>query len=121
MLDQMVETEAGELLRNILDRAKEGDRACALWALDRVWPARKGRLVDLGVPPLKTSEDVRNAIIFLWNAVADGRITPDEANALSLCAERSLQVINQQDLLKRVEELEKDREERDGKADFETP
>ena len=41
------------------------------------------------------------AIASVWTAIADGRVTPDEAGALSLVVERSIQVIQLQDVLKR--------------------
>ena len=37
----------------------------------------------------------------------DGRLTPDEASALSLVAERSMQIIQLQDVVKRIGDLEK--------------
>jgi hypothetical protein len=73
------------------------------------------------MPPINDAQDVLLAIASIWTAIREGRLTPDEASALSLVAERSMQVINQQELLKRIEELEKDRELRDAKANFETP
>jgi hypothetical protein len=88
--------------------------------MDRLWPARRGQPVKLDTPPLKTSTDVLNAIITLWSAIAEGQLTPDEASALSLVAERSMAVISQQEALKRIEILEKDRELRDATKNFET-
>jgi hypothetical protein len=81
--------------------------------MDRIWPPRRGQLVKLDLPPLKTSADVLNAITLLWSAIGEGRFTPDEASALSLVAERSMVVISQQEIFKRIEVLEKDRELRD--------
>jgi len=43
----------------------------------------------------------------IWNAIGDGRLTPDEASALSLVAERSMQIIQLQDVVKRIGDLEK--------------
>ena len=87
--------------------------------LDRLWPQRRGQPVKLDMPPLKTSADVLNAIISLWSAIAEGHLTPDEASALSLVAERSMAVISQQEMVERIEVLEKDRERRDA-TNFET-
>jgi DNA-binding winged helix-turn-helix (wHTH) protein len=56
----------------------------------------------------------------LLNAIAQGHLTPDEASALSLVAERSMAVISQQEILKRIEVLEKDQELRDA-TNFKTP
>ena len=82
---------------------------------------RKGQPVNMVMPPINDAQDVLLAIASIWTAIREGRLTPDEASALSLVAERSMQVINQQELLKRIEDLEKDRELRDAKANFETP
>ncbi|HMF25004.1 MAG TPA: hypothetical protein VKG24_23175 [Pseudolabrys sp.] len=60
------------------------------------------------------------AIPLLLNAITQGHLTPDEASALSLVAERSMAVISQQEILKRIEILEKDRELLDAR-NFKTP
>jgi hypothetical protein len=88
--------------------------------LDRLWPPRRGRPVKLDIPPLKTPADLLDAITLLLNAIAQGHLTPDEASALSLVAERSMAVISQQEILKRIEVLEKDRELRNA-TNFKTP
>ena len=77
--------------------------------------------MNMVMPPINDAQDVLLAIASIWTAIREGRLTPDEASALSLVAERSMQVINQQELLKRIEELEKHRELRDAKANFKTP
>jgi hypothetical protein len=120
MLEMLAEGEAEQVIQKVLEKAKAGDDACLRMIMDRIWPPRKGQPVKLAMAPPKTVTDVLNAIISLWSALAEGRLTPDEAGALSLVAERSVQVINQCELVKRIEDLEKDRELRDAKANFET-
>jgi hypothetical protein len=119
LLEQLAEGEAEEIINKVLENAKAGDPACLRMLMDRLWPPRRGRPVKLDTPPLKTSTDVLNAIITLWNAVADGHLTPDEASTLSVVAERSMVVISQQEALKRIEILEKDRELRDATKNVE--
>jgi hypothetical protein len=120
MLERLAEGEAEEILRKVLEKAKAGNETCLRMLMDRFWFPRKGYPVKFDMPPLKTSTDVLNAIISLWDAIREGHLTPDEASALSLLAERSMEVIRQQEMLRRIEALEKDRELRDA-ANFDTP
>jgi hypothetical protein len=120
ILERLAEGEAEQIIQTVLERAKAGNDACLRMLLDRLWPPRRGQPVKLDMPPLKTSADVLNAITSLWSAIGEGCFTPDEASALSLVAERSMQVISQQDILKRTEVLEKDAELRDA-ANIKTP
>jgi hypothetical protein len=113
LLKQLADGEAEQIIQKVLEKAKAGDDACLRMLMDRLWPPRKGQPVKLNTPPLKTSADVLTAIVTLWTAIANGHLTPDEASALSLVAERSMAVINQQEALKRIEGLEKDQERRD--------
>ncbi len=113
LLEQLAEGEAEQIIQKVLEKAKAGDDACLRMLMDRLWPPRKGQPVKLNSPPLKTSADVLNAIRMLWSAIADGHLTPDEASALSLVAERSMAAISEQETLKRIETLEKDRERSD--------
>ncbi len=74
--------------------------------LDRLWPPRKGQPVNIDTPPIKTSRDVLEAIASVWTAIGDGRLTPDEANALSLVVESSIQVIQLHEVLNRIDAFE---------------
>jgi hypothetical protein len=120
ILEMLAEGEAEQVVQKTLQKAKAGNEACLRMLMDRVWPPRKGQPVRLEMAPLKTSTDALNAITSLWTGIAEGRLTPDEAGALSLVAERSMQVINLLEPLKRIEALEKERERRDAKPNFET-
>jgi hypothetical protein len=113
LLERLAEGEAEQILGKVLEKAKAGDDGCLRMLMDRLWPPRRGQPVKLDTPPVKTSADVLNAIVTLWSAIADGHLTPDEASALSLVAERSMAVISQQKDLKRIEALEKEQERRD--------
>jgi hypothetical protein len=121
MVEQLAEGQAEQLVQKALELAHAGDVSCLRMMLDRLWPLRKGQPVNMVMPPINDAQDVLLAIASIWTAIREGRLTPDEASALSLVAERSMQVINQQELLKRIEELEKHRELRDAKANFKTP
>src|SRR5438034_238653 len=55
---------------------------------------------------LNNSQDVPAAIVSIWTALREDRITPDEANALSGVADRSIQAIELKDMMRRIENLE---------------
>jgi hypothetical protein len=119
LVEQLAEGQAEQLVQKTIELAQAGDVTCLRMLLDRLWPQRRGQPVKLDTRPLKTSDDVLGAIITLWNAIAEGHLTPDEAVALSSVAERSMAVINQQEERKRIEMLEADRELRDATKNFE--
>jgi hypothetical protein len=120
IVEQLAEGQAEQLVQKVIELAQAGDVSCLRMMLDRLWPPRRGRPIKLDMPPLKTSADVLNSITLLLNAIAQGHLTPDEASALSLVAERSMAVISQQEMLKRIEVLEKHQELRDA-TNFKTP
>ncbi len=120
ILEQLAEGQAEQLVKKVVELAQAGDVTCLRMVLDRVWPVRKGRPVDMDMPQIKTSQDVLAAIVSVWNAIRAGRLTPDEAGALSLVVERSIPAIVHQDVLKRIETLEKERDQRNDERDSKT-
>jgi hypothetical protein len=109
MAERLLEGEIEPLIQTVLEKARDGDVACLRMVLDRLVPARKGRPIELDLPPIKSSEDVLSAIAAVWNAIGQGQVTPDEAGALSLLAGRSLDLIQMQNVLKRIDQLEQKR------------
>ena len=106
IVEQLAEGQAEQLIQKVLELAQAGDVACLKMLLDRLWPPRKGQPVNIDSPPIKTSHDVLEAIASVWTAIGDGRLTPDEASALSLVVERSIQVIQLHEVLNRIDAFE---------------
>ena len=121
LVEQLAEGQAEQLIQKALELAQKGDVACLRMVLDRLWPVRKGQPLNIDLPSPKSSADVLDVVSKLWTAIGEGRLTAEEASALSLVVERSMQVINELDILKRIEVLEKERDHRDANANFETP
>jgi hypothetical protein len=113
VVEQLAEGQAEQLVQKVLDLAKRGDVACLRMVLDRVWPLRKGRPVSVDMPPINTSQDLFPAIASIWTAICEGRLTPDEASALSIVVERSIQAIELHDITRRITALEEARARRD--------
>jgi hypothetical protein len=90
-------------------------RVLSAMMLDRLWPPRKGQPVNVVMPPINTSQDLFAAIASIWTAIREGRLTPDEASALSIVIDRSIQAIELHDITKRIAALEEARDKRDEK------
>jgi hypothetical protein len=115
MLEQLNEGHAEQLINKTIELAMEGNVRCLGMLLDRIWPARKSAPIALEFPPIKSPEDVLAAVAALWTEVGYGRVSPEEALALSQVAQQSMKAIEQQDVLKRLEDLEKEKERNDAK------
>jgi hypothetical protein len=111
----MAEGQAEQLVQKVLELAQAGDVSCLRMMLDRLWPPRKGQPVNVAMPPLKTSQDVLPAIASIWTAIREGRLTPDEAGALSIVVDRSIRAIELHEIMRRIEALEEARDKRDEK------
>jgi hypothetical protein len=112
-LEQLAEGQAEQLFQKVSEQAFAGCLVSQRMVLDRIWPPRKGRPVNVVMPPINTSQDVIAAIASIWTAIREGRLTPDEASALSVVMDRSVQAIATHDITKRLDALEQARAKRD--------
>jgi hypothetical protein len=67
--------------------ALAGDAAALRLCLDRVLGPRRGRPVELALPPIDSAADLVRAMAAVAAAAAGGAITPDEALTLSQMAD----------------------------------
>lgn len=109
LLDKMAGDDAEAVLRKQLELAKNGDQRAAEIVLSRVWPARKSRPVSLALPAISTAADVVTALGTVAGAMADGELTPDEAQAVSAVLEGKRRAIETVELEARITALEQER------------
>jgi hypothetical protein len=121
IVEQLVERQAEHLLLKVIELAQAGDVACLRMVVDRIWPARKGQPLNVVMPPINTPQDIFPAIGSIWTAIREGRLTPDEASALSIVVDRSIQAIEQYDIVRRVAALEEARDRKNEKNDSPSP
>ncbi len=79
LAEQLLDGEAGALLRKVIDKALEGDIAALRLCLDRVLPPRRDRLVTFALPKIETAKDACAAAAAILAACADGELSPREA------------------------------------------
>jgi hypothetical protein len=82
-LDAIGEEGAADVLGVVLQAARGGDLRAAALLLDRVWPARKGRAVEVALPPVASAADLVPALAAVAGAMARGELTPEEARAMA--------------------------------------
>jgi hypothetical protein len=80
--EMLLQGEAEELTRKVIDRAKEGDVEALRMCLDRLAPRSRQRTVAFELPPLKTAADAASGISVIAAGIAAGEITPHEGGEL---------------------------------------
>jgi len=104
--EAMLEGEAELLTRKVLDIAREGDLTALKLCLDRILPARRERLLQFELPPLRSASDAPRAIAAIAEAVAQGEITLTEATELGKLVETFVRAIEASDFEERLKMLE---------------
>ncbi len=83
----LLDAEAEALIRKAIESAHAGDSVAMRLCLDRIIGPRRGRPVELALPPIGRTADLAAAMTAVIAAVAQRAITPDEAVALSQTVE----------------------------------
>jgi hypothetical protein len=81
--EALLEGEAEALTRKAIQLALGGDVTALRLCIERLVPPRKDRPISLDLPPITSTADAANAVAAVLRAVADGRITPSEAIAVT--------------------------------------
>ncbi len=105
-LDKIGEAASKEVLEAVVKGAKEGDMRAAEILLRRLWPERKGRVVEFDLPPIAGASDAIKAVAAIVDAVAAGQLTPEEAQAVASVVEIQRKTIETAELAERIAALE---------------
>ncbi len=105
-LDAIGEAGAAEVLQAVLQAAIGGDLRAASILLDRVWPTRKGRAVEVALPEVASAADLVPALAAVVAAMARGELTPEEARAVAGVLEAQRKAIETAELEARVAAVE---------------
>ena len=104
-LDEMGADMGKKLLRLMMDKALAGDMRAADVLLSRIWPARRGRPVEIDTPSIKAPPDYVSAAAGVANAVLRGEMTPHEGRAVSSMLEGQVKAIDYADIARQIVEL----------------
>lgn len=108
-LDAIGTNAAQDLLKSVIEKAKEGDMTAARIILDRVWPASKGRHVTFTMPKISGAADVARAVGGILEAVASGLLTVEEGQGLASILETQRKALELTEIEQRLTELENQR------------
>jgi hypothetical protein len=106
IMGSLLEGEAEQLTRKVIELAMEGNIAALRLCMDRLMPPAKDRTVLFEMPPIRDLNDVSAGMTSITAAVSDGKLTPPEGEIISRTLEQHANVMVFQDLQKRVEKLE---------------
>ncbi len=106
LLEKMLTNDGKDVVRAVVKAAKNGDMAAARLVLDRIIPVRKGRAIKLNLPEVNSPRDVMKALSAAIRAMADGELTPEEANMIAALLEAHRKAIETFELESRLTDLE---------------
>ena len=106
VLDALAEGEAEAVLEAMVERAKQGDLKAAEIVLARAWPVRKGRPIALALPAVSTASGAAAAFREVLAALAEGRLTPEEAAAVTALLEAHVRALEAAGRQRKHEEME---------------
>jgi len=111
-LDFLAAEAGAELIEVALNEAKKGNLRAVEMLLDRIWPVRRGRPVEVDAPPIRTIPDLVPAGAAVTGAVLSGELTPEEGSAAARVLVAHQKMIETVDLEQRLDKLQKEVEAR---------
>ena len=105
-IESLLDGEAEELTRKVISKAKEGDMTALKLCLDRLAPIRKGRPIDISLPKVTNAADLAKAGAQVTQHLADGIMTPEEAQAVMATLDSALKLFEAGELEERIAALE---------------
>jgi hypothetical protein len=80
-LDERLAGAAGDLYDVTLGLARDGNETALRMLLDRVWPVRRHRPLEMAAPAIPRTHDLLPAMASVANAMFAGETTPEEGAA----------------------------------------
>jgi len=106
LMEALLEGEAEELTRKVIELAKAGDTHALRLCLERLMPPGRDRLVCFALPPLQSADDFSLGVACILQAVSEAKITPQEGEVLSRILADQATVLKTRDWEQRLQNLE---------------
>jgi hypothetical protein len=104
----LLEGEAEKLTRNAVERALAGDPTALRLCIERLLPPCRERAVKFALPPIASAADIAAAMQAVTSALAEGCITPGEAEAVARIVDIFVRAIETSDFDRRLQLVEAD-------------
>jgi len=102
----LLDGEAEALTRRAVELALAGEATALRLCLERIIPPRRGRPVQLGLPPVRNAADLGGTMAAITTAAASGAITPGEAAELARVVQIFVRAVETSDFERRLKQLE---------------
>jgi hypothetical protein len=106
LAQQLMQNDARDIVRAVIEAAKKGDMAAARIILDRIAPVRKGPPIVFSLPEMLTAAELPVAVAAVSQAMANGEISPDEAASITAVLDVQRRAIETAQLEARLRALE---------------
>ena len=106
-LEALINGEGEDIVRTIVEDAKNGNSVYGKALLDRLVPPRKSAPTPINIPPVNNAADLETALIKVVNDMSSGEITPDEAQAITGVIANHIKLHEALKLEERLKEVEK--------------
>jgi hypothetical protein len=115
LVEALLDDEAADLARIVLDRAREGDPTAMRLCFERIAPAPRGRAVELDLPEdaATISEEALGAMRATVRALGSGELTPTEAATIAQVIDIQRRVHDAVEIEQRLDALERHLDERE--------
>src|SRR5579871_5613862 len=102
----LIDQYSEHVVRKCLALAMQGDRGAIRLCMERISPARRGTLIRINLPKIKTAEDVNQAAEKLTTSIQRGELTPTDGNVMMSILESRSQIIERVQLQNRLEKID---------------
>jgi hypothetical protein len=106
IVEQLFDGASGEVSREALGKALNGDSAVLRLIVTRLIGPRRHRASSFALPPLQGAGDVAPAIAAIAAAAAEGAISTAEASEMSQVVERYMRALAAEEIEARLRRLE---------------
>lgn len=101
-----MEGELAEVVRVVIDAAKNGDMGAARLVVDKLIPATRERPLSIDLPAVATAEECAAAQAKVLSAVAAGDLLPSEGEVLAGLIEQQRRSLETSELSERLAVIE---------------
>jgi hypothetical protein len=83
LAEKLMQEDLPKIVEAVIKAAGEGDMTAARIVLDRVAPIRRGRIIEVKVPAITDADSIGKAFNAVFETLASGTITIEEARSLA--------------------------------------
>jgi Family of unknown function (DUF5681) len=105
-LEALVDGEAEAVMQKMITLAKMGDDVAMRLCVERMMPPRRERPAPLALPRVETDADARQAAADVIEALAEGEVTPKEAEHVLRAIAGAAVVLQSSEVAARLSRIE---------------